>query len=100
MSKMNMFRAAVFAGALAVPMAATTSAQPNVVVGGGLVNVQITEVIDDITISDNVVAVSVNAAVQLLAQLCNINVLAADVVGEGCEITNGDQVTRFIQVIE
>jgi hypothetical protein len=84
MSKMNIVRAAMFAGALAVPMAATTSAQPNVVVGGGLVNVQVTDVIDDVTVVVQDINVSVGAALALAANVCGVgvNVLATQ-LGSG-----------------
>ncbi len=76
---MRMIKAAVVAGALAVPMAASTSAQGPIVIGpGGLVNVQIIDVIDDITVDVEDVAVNVGAALNLAANVCGVgvNVLA------------------------
>jgi hypothetical protein len=47
---LNMLRAVALAGAFALPMAATTSAQPSVVIGSGLVTLQIVDVTDDIVV--------------------------------------------------
>ena len=58
-------------GALAVPAAAEAQGPP-VVIGGGLVNVQVVDVIDDIVISDNNVGVGVAAGVA--AQVCGTEV--------------------------
>ena len=82
---MKMLRAAVVAGALSVPLATTTSAQPPVVVGGGLVNVQIVDVIDDVTVNVENVNVTVAAALQLAANVCDVsvNVLAQQLKGGG-----------------
>ena len=71
---MKMLRAAVIASALSLPMAATTSAQPPIVVGGGLVNVQIADVIDDVTVNVEDVNVTVGAALQLAANVCDVSV--------------------------
>ena len=81
----------MFAGALAVPMAATTSAQP--VVTGGLVNVTIVDAVD---IEE--VQVSVGAALALAANLCdvNVNVLATQLRDGGATCQNavdGTEVT-------
>jgi len=75
---MNMLRATVIAGALSIPMAATTSAQPPVVIGGGLVNVQIVDVVDDVTVTVQDINVAVGVAVQIAASVCDVsaNVLA------------------------
>jgi hypothetical protein len=74
----NSIRAAVVASVLAIPMAATTSAQPPVVVGGGLVNVQVVDVIDDITVNVEDVNVALGVGLQLAANVCDVavNVLA------------------------
>ena len=102
----KMFRAAIFATALSLPMAATTSAQPPVVIGGGLVNVQIgtinvelNEVLSDITVT-----VPVNAAVQIVASVCNVGVgVAAQIVQAAgdCDAAAGDQdqIIRFADVL-
>lgn len=79
MSKMNMFRAAVFAGALAVPMAgASVSAQPPVIGGGGLVNVQVgsIEIIDDVVVRNvlNDLTVSIGVAANVAANVCGVTV--------------------------
>jgi hypothetical protein len=87
----NLIRAAVFAGALAIPMAATTSAQGPVITGG-LVNVTVVDLLDTgdiITVQD--VNVSVGAALALAANVCGVgvNVLATQ-LGSGiatCDAT-------------
>jgi len=62
----KMMQAVVVAGALTVPMAATSSAQQPIVIGGGLVNVQVgsIQVIDDVVVRDvlNDLTVSVGVA--------------------------------------
>ena len=75
-TNMNMLRAALFAGALSVSMAATTSAQPPVVVSGGLVNVTVVDVIDDIEVTVQDINVTVAAALQLAANVCDVSVNA------------------------
>ena len=72
----NIIKAALFAGALSLPIAATASAQPPVVVGGGLVNVQIVDVIDDVTVNVEDINVNVGAALALAANICNVSVAA------------------------
>ena len=81
MSKMNLFRAAAFAGMLSIGMAGTTAAQPQVVVGGGLVNVQIVDVIDDIIVNVEDVNVNLGVALNLAANICGVavNVLAQQI---------------------
>jgi hypothetical protein len=58
-------------GALALPAAAEAQGPP-VVIGGGLVNVQVVDIIDDVTVvvSDNNVGVGVAAGVA--AQVCGV----------------------------
>ena len=76
--------AAILVGALAVPMAPPAWAQ--VVIGpGGLVNVQIADVIDDIEVNVEDVSLTVGAAVQLAANVCDVsaNVLATQLKGGG-----------------
>jgi hypothetical protein len=85
----NLIRAAVFAGALAVPMAGTTSAAP--VITGGLVNVTIVDLIDGGVHVVEDVNVSVGAALALAANVCGVgvNVLATQ-LGSGlatCDAT-------------
>ena len=84
--------AAVLAGALAFPMAATTEAQPQVVVGGGLVNVQIVDVIDDIEIEDINVFVPVGVAANIIANVCglNVGVLASDLARGNTVVCDGE----------
>ena len=79
-------KAAALAAALAIP-AATVSAQPPVVVGGGLVNVQVVDVIDDITVNVEDINVAVGVGLQLAANVCDVavNVLAEQLRGGGAE---------------
>ena len=56
-----------------VGMASTASAQP-IIVTGGLVNVVVTDVIDDVTVVVQDVNVSVGAALALAANVCDVNV--------------------------
>jgi hypothetical protein len=70
------------AATLVVPMAAPTSAQ--VVIGpGGLVNVQIVDVIDDINVNVEDVSVPLGVALNIAANVCdvNVNVLAEQLKG-------------------
>ena len=80
MSRFNMIRAALCAGALSVPLASTAAAQRPVVIGGGLVNVQIVDVIDDIDVNVQDINVTVGAAVQVAANVCGVavGVIASD----------------------
>lgn len=70
----NIVRAAALAGALAIPMGATVSAQPAVVIGGGLVNVQVVDVIDNIEVNVEDINVVLSVALQLAANVCDVNV--------------------------
>lgn len=69
-----MLRVGLLAGALAIPMTAATSAQGPVVAGGGLVNVQVTDVIDNVTVNVQDVNVTLGAALQLAANVCDVSV--------------------------
>ena len=94
MARTNTIRAAMFAAALSIPLAVTASAQqPPVVIGGGLVYVQIVDVIDDIEVTVQDINVSVNAAVQIAASLCGIAVgVIAEDLQDGnvrCEAVTG-----------
>ena len=100
MVKTNMIRAAVLAGALAMPMAATTSAQGPVITGG-LVNVTVVDVIDGGVHVLEDVNVSVGAALALAANVCGVgvNVLATQ-LGSGiatcdAEIEGGQRVVTI-----
>lgn len=88
----KMFGAAVLAGALAFPMAGTTEAQPPVVIGGGLVNVQIVDVIDDIVIEDINVFVPVGIAANIIANVCglSVGVLASDLAQGNTVVCDGE----------
>ncbi len=98
MLKMNMVRAAVFAGALAVPMAATTSAQP--LVTGGLVNVTVVNVANNLLRNSNV---SLGAALAIAANVCdvNVNVLARQLRDGGATCQNAvDRTTVTISQVQ
>ena len=89
MVNLKMVGAVVLAGVLAVPMAPPASAQ--VVIGpGGLVNVQIVDVIDDITVNVEDVAVTLGVALQLAANVCDVgvNVLATQLKSGGAECSS------------
>jgi hypothetical protein len=92
MNKM-MLRAVVFAGALAVPMAA--AAQRPIVIGGGLVNVVVTDVIDDVTVTVQDINVNAGVAVNIAANVCGVAVgIIAEDLADGtayCEAVTGDQ---------
>ena len=60
-------------GVLAVGALTPASAQP-IVIGGGLVNVVVTDVIDDVTVTVTDVNVGVAAALALAANVCDVNV--------------------------
>lgn len=84
MNLKKMATAAALAGALAIPMATTTSAQRPINVGGGLVNVQVgtIEIIDDVVVRNvlNDLTVSVGVAANIAANVCGVSVgvLASD----------------------
>lgn len=102
-TNMNMLRAALCAGALSVSMAATTSAQPPIVVGGGLVNVTVVDVIDDLTITVQDINVTAGVALQLAASVCDVsvNALAQQLKGgsASCETAIEDG-TRIVTINE
>src|SRR5688572_9452196 len=85
MNLKKMATAAALAGALAIPMATTTtSAQAPINVGGGLVNVQVgtIEIIDDVVVRNvlNDLTFSVGVAANIAANVCGVSVgvLASD----------------------
>ena len=97
-------QAMVFAGVLAVPMASTASAQRPVVVGGGLVNVQIgtIDIIDNVEVRNvlNDLTVSIGVAANLAANICGVTVgvLASDLARGGevaCETAD-----QFIDITQ
>jgi hypothetical protein len=96
--------ASVFAATLmGITAAAPASAQP--VVTGGLVNVTIVDVIDDVTVVVRDVNVGVGVAANVAALLCdtadiNAAVLATQVVRDAEEVTckSGDQTITFRQI--
>ena len=102
---MKQFKAAVCAAALAIPMAAVpASAQRPVVIGGGLVNVQVgsidvltgnIDIIDDVT-------VGIGVAAQIAANVCGVavGVLAQDLAKGNdfsCENDLGDAFVNITQ---
>ena len=102
MKSMNtMLRAGMIAGALSATIATTTSAQPPVVAGGALVNVQIVDVIDDIVVNVEDINVNVGAAVQIAASICDtsVNVLAEQLKsgGASCD-TVVDGTGQFVTI--
>ena len=70
----NLVRAALCAGGLSIGLAAVTEAQPPVVIGGGLVNVQIVDVIDDVTVNVEDINVTVGVAANIAANICGVAV--------------------------
>ena len=82
----KLFAAAALAGALAMPMAATTEAQPQVVVGGGLVNVQIVDAVDLTNVLTDI-NVAVGVAANIVANVCDTTVNAVAV-----QLAQGDVV--------
>ena len=81
------FAATIGAGALAVGTVALVpdhaSAQP--IITGGLVNVVVTDVVDDVTVVVQDINVSVGAALAVAANVCDVNV---NVIAE--QLRNGD----------
>ena len=90
--------AAILAGG--VMTAAPANAAP--VVTGGLVNVTVTDVIDDVTVTVTDVNVAVGVALGIAANACdvNINVLAEQLRDGGatCENANNDVAATIDQV--
>jgi hypothetical protein len=92
----------LFAGAaLAVGALTPASAQP--VITGGLVNVVVTDVIDDVTVIVQDINVGVGAALALAANVCGVgvNVLAQQLSGPGpvtCTNEETDQTVTIDQV--
>ena len=84
MLKNKFVLATAVAGVLALPMASVASAQ-GPVVGGGLVNVQIVDVIDDVTVNVEDINVALGVGLQLAANVCDVsvNVLAQQLRGGG-----------------
>jgi hypothetical protein len=66
-------------------VATTAPAQAAPLVTGGLVNVTVTEVIDDVTVTVQDVNVGVNAALALAANVCGttVGVIAQDLASDG-----------------
>ena len=62
-------------------MATPASAQPVVVVGDGLVNVVVTDVIDDVTVVVQDINVAVGVAAQIAANICGVKVGPVAVLG-------------------
>lgn len=84
----KMFGAAVLAGALAIPMATPSFAQPPIAVGN-LINVQIVRLIDDVEVTVQDINVGVAAAANVAAALCD----TVDATLLGGVIANGGSYT-------
>jgi peptide deformylase len=78
----------IMAGTASVMAAPPASAQP--VVTGGVVNVTVTDVIDDVTVTIQDINVGVGAALGLAANVCdvNVNVLATQLRNEAATCTS------------
>jgi hypothetical protein len=103
MLKTKKLAASLFSGALLFAGVAVPSAGAQPVVTGGLVNVTVFDVIDDITISDNNVGVGV--AANIAAVVCPDLDLTAAVLGQAIArdastitCTVGDQLITFSPV--
>lgn len=86
-------------GVLAVGALTPASAQP--IVTGGLVNVVVTDVIEDVTVVVQDINVGVGAALALAANVCdvNVNVLARQLPGEAtCTNEETDQSVTISQI--
>ena|SRR5918993_4912297 len=88
------------AGALTVAGGvAPAAAAPPVIVGGSLVNVVVTDVIDDVTVTVQDINVTVAAAANIIAQVCGtkipVAILATQVLVSddeyNCDARVGDQ---------
>lgn len=76
--------------ALGATVATTAPAQAAPLVTGGLVNVTVTEVIDDVTVTVQDVNVGLGAALGIAANVCdvNVNVLAKQLRDGGATCTS------------
>jgi hypothetical protein len=97
--------ASSFAATLLAVTALAPSASAQPVITGGLINVTITEVIDDVTVVVRDVNVSLGVAANVAAVLCdtadvNAAVLATQVIrsGEDVSCPSGNQTITFSQV--
>lgn len=97
--------ASSFAATLLAVTAVAPSASAQPVITGGLVNVTITEVIDDVTVVVRDVNVGVGVAANVAAVLCdtadvNAAVLATQVIRSGQDVScpSGDQTITFSPV--
>ena len=90
----------LFAGA-ALALGALTPASAQPIVTGGLVNVTVTDVIDDVTVVVQDINVGVGAALGLAANVCdvNVNVLARQLPGTAtCTNEVTDQTVTISQI--
>ena len=91
----------LFAGGVLAVGALSTPASAQPIVTGGLVNVVVTDVIDDVTVTVRDVNVGVAAALALAANVCdvNVNVLARQLPGTAtCRNTVTDQTATISQI--
>ena len=100
--KRTMIASAAAVLAMAGGVATATPAQAAPVVTGGLVNVTVTDVIDDVTVTVRDVNVSVGAALGIAANVCDtsVNVLARQLKsgGASCTSTADGQTVNISQV--
>ena len=89
------------AGALAVPVGAQ-AAPPAVVIGGGLVNVQVTDLIDGGVLNDNNVGIGVAAGVA--AQVCGVTaqvgIVAQQLARTGAFDCTNDAGTQAVEITQ
>ena len=105
MKKTKKLAASLFSGALIFAGVAVPGAGAQPVVTGGLVNVTVTDVIDNVTVTVRDVNVGVGVAANIAAVLCPDADITAAVLGTAiardastitCSV--GDQVTTFSPV--
>ncbi len=94
---------AILAGAIVVPAAlASPASAAGPLITGGLVNVTVTDVIDDITVIVQDINVSLGAALGIAANVCDVgvNVLATQLKSGGatCTSTASGQTVDISQV--
>ena len=88
----------LFAGGVLAVGALSTPASAQPIVTGGLVNVVVTDVIDDVTVVVQDVTIGVGAALGLAANVCDVNVKARQLPGTGtCTNEVTDQTATISQ---
>jgi hypothetical protein len=83
-------------------LAMSTPAQAAPLVTGGVVNVTVTDVVDDVTVTVQDVNVGVGAALNIAANVCDVNVnVLAEQLRDGsttCENATNDQTVAITQL--